>query len=508
MGGNSGLTGLSQPSTQMKDPCGHIDLTPQTWVDLQIDQYIANYPGADKLTIQEFAAELNVANFYCGIGLDCLAGQLCHPAQGVNWIILYAIQEWNNYMNSLYRAIETAVTLMREASSAIVSDFAPRAEVDKSLYGWAVGTVICGVLGTFSALAVPAFMPLDAMEMVEEATKFGVGAASLGSGALGGMASAEATEASKAYDQATRLMRGNKAADLAAAESRQDVGTFLEFTTQGKQARNSHGEKNTPEELRREEEVLFKDSRDPGPSTRDDGASSSTITRRSLEPRSLHKRSPPTAFCYTQWAYLDSHLTALQNRMQGIVAITARSGAMTPILSNGGMASILKDGAFLSENPTEAHLAESSKALVQITALSEFFKAINIFVTIGSDDCKFKGPNGAWDGPGKLSYCTPDGLMMNLIQAKGDKAINDIPNAELIKTKYGYSVEYLARTAWDCQKKYGIFTHGKAPPPVSVKSDCVFAIAVCDCTLPEVAHLRHKKMKTVPACRKGAGLPI
>lgn len=49
---NSGATGLNQPSGQMKDPCGHIELTPQTWADLQIDQYIANYPGADKLTIQ------------------------------------------------------------------------------------------------------------------------------------------------------------------------------------------------------------------------------------------------------------------------------------------------------------------------------------------------------------------------------------------------------------------------------------------------------------------------
>lgn len=51
--------------------------------------------------------------------------------------------------------------------------------------------------------------------------------------------------------------------------------------------------------------------------------------------------------------------------------------------------------------------------------------------------------------------------MMNLIQARGDKAINEIPNAELIKSKYGYTVEYLARTAWECQKKYGIYTQGK-----------------------------------------------
>lgn len=49
---DTGLTSPGQAGGKLKDPCGHIELTPQTWVDLQIDQYIASYPGADKLTIQ------------------------------------------------------------------------------------------------------------------------------------------------------------------------------------------------------------------------------------------------------------------------------------------------------------------------------------------------------------------------------------------------------------------------------------------------------------------------
>ncbi|KAH9816687.1 hypothetical protein DFH28DRAFT_890847 [Melampsora americana] len=512
---NSGKTGLDQSNGQLKDPCAHIDLTPQTWVDLQIDQYIANYPNADKLTIQEFAAEMNVPNFFCGIGMDCLAGQLCQPAVGVNWIILYAIQEWNNYMNSLYRAIETAVTMMREASAAIVSDFVPRVQIDKSLYGWAVGTVICGILATFSGLAVPAFMPLDAMAMVKEAAAYGIGAAAIGSGAIGASTAVVDSQAAKAYDDAKALLDGNKGAELAEAERAKDMQIAIEFLTNNAHPKTQEHSNDwaNAERIRQEAQVLFGMPRTTpppptSPSTSAVGSSHAALRKRTLEPRNLQKRGPPTAFAYTQWAYLDSHLSSLQNRMQGIVSLTTRAGAMAPILSDGGIASILAEGAFLSPNPTEAYLAKPSKDLVQLSALSEFFKAINIFVTIGSDECKYKGPNGAWDNPGSLSFCTPEGLMMNLIQAQGDKAINEIPNADLIKSKYGYTVEFLARSAWECQKKYGVYTLGKAPPPVSVKSDCVFAIAVCDCTLPEVAHLRHKKVKTVKACRKAAKLPI
>lgn len=62
--------------------------------------------------------------------------------------------------------------------------------------------------------------------------------------------------------------------------------------------------------------------------------------------------------------------------MQGIVAINTRAGAMAPILSDHGIASTLAGGAFLQRNPTENYLDESSRKLVQIMALSEFFKAI------------------------------------------------------------------------------------------------------------------------------------
>lgn len=43
------------------------------------------------------------------------AWQLCHPAEGINWLVLYAAQQWNNYMNGLYKAVENAIDIVRGA---------------------------------------------------------------------------------------------------------------------------------------------------------------------------------------------------------------------------------------------------------------------------------------------------------------------------------------------------------------------------------------------------------
>ncbi|MBW0513197.1 hypothetical protein O181_052912 [Austropuccinia psidii MF-1] len=45
-------TGFQGGKQQLKDPCGYIELTPQTWKDLGIDEYLAHYPNGNKLTLQ------------------------------------------------------------------------------------------------------------------------------------------------------------------------------------------------------------------------------------------------------------------------------------------------------------------------------------------------------------------------------------------------------------------------------------------------------------------------
>jgi hypothetical protein len=73
---------------------------------------------------------------------------------------------------------------------------------------------------------------------------------------------------------------------------------------------------------------------------------------------------------------MSSHLTVLQNDLQGVVAATVEVATLQPLLAQGGIAEILREGSFLYKNPTQTFMADNVKALAQISALSEFFKSI------------------------------------------------------------------------------------------------------------------------------------
>lgn len=73
---------------------------------------------------------------------------------------------------------------------------------------------------------------------------------------------------------------------------------------------------------------------------------------------------------------MSSHMTVLQNNLQGIVSGTVQIATLQPLLAQGGIAEILREGSFLYSNPTQTFMTENVKALAQITALSEFFKSI------------------------------------------------------------------------------------------------------------------------------------
>ncbi|PLW04700.1 hypothetical protein PCASD_15200 [Puccinia coronata f. sp. avenae] len=500
-------TGLAPNGAVQPDPCAPMQLTAQTWVDLGIDDYIQNYPNADKLTIQQFAAELNVPNFFCGIGMPCSAGQLCHPAAGVNWLILYAIQEWNAYMNSYYSAIEDAINLMRDASADIVSDFIPRSQPQSGLYGWSVATVVVGILATFTGVLVPAMLPADAMQMVVDASKIGAGA-----GLIGGLTVPQIgreTENEKFLAQLEAMhaqANGEQPADIWSSHDAAAVGQLLNGRNRDV---GQPGHPSPPPPNPQSSPAPPPAANGPAPSA-PDVTPAPHLQKRALTPDELPKKRHPAPYAFTRWSRMASHLTVLQNDLQGMVSATAQIATLQPLTARGGIAEILSQGTFLYSNPAQTFMASHVKSLAQITALSEFFKSVKMFVTIGSDDCKYKGPNGAKNHPEDLSSCTKDGLMMNIVRAEGNKVVNKTPNARLLQSKYGYSVEYLANLAWDCQKKYGVQKPGETtyPPPSSIHSDCVFAIPVCDCTLPAVKHLRKKKKGTVKACRNGAGLPI
>lgn len=58
MGGLGGGTGFGGGSKSLQDPCGYIELSPENWQQLGIDEYLAHYPNGDKLTLQVGSSRL------------------------------------------------------------------------------------------------------------------------------------------------------------------------------------------------------------------------------------------------------------------------------------------------------------------------------------------------------------------------------------------------------------------------------------------------------------------
>ncbi|KAH9819464.1 hypothetical protein DFH28DRAFT_956113 [Melampsora americana] len=94
----------------------------QTWSDMNIDSYLSNGTNWGNLTLAEYAKTVRANNFRCGIGQQCLVGQVCSPVESPAWHVLYAIQEFNLRMNLLYKVSAFAIDIVKETTSAIISD--------------------------------------------------------------------------------------------------------------------------------------------------------------------------------------------------------------------------------------------------------------------------------------------------------------------------------------------------------------------------------------------------
>lgn len=112
------------------------------------------------MTLTQYARQVHASNFICGLGRHCLAGQPCLPVKKLDWLILFSVQQWNFYMNSLYGAIDTAINIVRDVAAAAVNDFTPIDAVTWMGLTISVGVLATIVLATASVLLVGG--PLEA----------------------------------------------------------------------------------------------------------------------------------------------------------------------------------------------------------------------------------------------------------------------------------------------------------------------------------------------------------
>ncbi|PLW12228.1 hypothetical protein PCASD_18841 [Puccinia coronata f. sp. avenae] len=393
--------------------CVQPPLTNTTWIQLGIDNYLANMPNGTSLNLQHYAASVGAPNFICGIGEKCQAGQLCSPVQSPGWEVLVATQEWNNYQNKFYEAVGTAVQLVTSISSALVVDLYPPQHTG-------------GIWNLFNSFNLAS----------------GITAAVVGG--LLFFAGADAL-----------------------------VGTALAMLSLSAIA------------------VTF-------------GATGIISIQEAL------KRRGPDAFDkYSVYAF---YLSEWQKHTQKSIANDTRSVIAAGVSSPQGISTTLKNGTFFRERPmlNEAELVSSLKNTTTVRILTDILRSQGAFVTIASDKCTDKGPGGAWKGEDKLSYCSPNGTMFNIIHAGKKKVNNNWWNAHLIAKKYAISVQYLTEQSYFCQMNHGTANfdpYKSSAFPKDLSAECISNLPVCDFRNPDLAEAKKEK-NTIHACRQVGKLPI
>lgn len=371
-----------------------------------MDDYLRDYTGGGTLSVIAFANEVNMTDFDCGIGGSCDAGELCSSAKAPEWYVLVATQNWNDLMNSIYKAISFAVGTVQEMAPSMVGDLSP----PLSTFPIEVATIINIIAASLSV--VPGF-----------------------------------------------LFPGN--------------GIWYYLVLQG-------GLYTTFSEI---------------------GFYCSAV------------RSPPDVVSgYTKWTDYAWLLSQFQDRAQEFCANFTTTTLQSGISTDQGLYGALKNGTFLQPGaqPSAMELEETLEKIVKMRLLAAILRARNVYITRGSDPCNKHGPNGAFPGPDILSYCGKDGIMMNIVQAKGSKTVMNFYGSSKIVEKYHFDVGVLTESAWKCQSKYRKFDYNpyqNGTFPNDLDSDCLFSLPVCDCTQEGIKKAREKGMPTSKACHK-AGVPI
>lgn len=515
--------------------CQIYPTTMESWYQLGVDEFLHNFPGGSDMPLDDFVFANHISNFPCGLGENCLAGQQCLPFEGPLWFTLYSLQEWNLYVNSLYDATTAAVTQIKEMSTSMITDFLVSPNLKERQVTQLAVLIVSVVASALTSITVglfgPVFFPAwglaTAADLADEA-------AGLAEVVQGGTRFAKRSLRKRSVEnvdtysldsisQSQRslsqiLQRVSAAKDQVQNQQQFKIIHDPGFETSAKvqttlltELRKARGylidesswAKMMTCALTGDEEGLRKIRVDISNDLPQDQSH-----ERRLAKRSAAEDIPPDHFA--TWNVINSYLTSFCDHLKSVVAITSQIGITAPISSDEGIWGIIQKGRFLTPNRDKSFLQDTIRDSMRLSALAQVLKAMNMFVTIGSDKCDGKGPNGAWEGKDKLSYCSPEGLMMNLIRASKNKSINKIVNAHLISEKYGYTVEFLAQSAWSCQE-HNLKIAGR-PSPVGLKSNstvgCTFDLAVCDTRIPEVSKLLKKHKSTVVACRKGLALNI
>lgn len=401
------------PSVPVNATCRALPLTKETWKTLNLDQYLATYPGGDRITVLQYAASKGSIGFDCGVGNKCHANQLCYPTPAPDWYVLFAIQQWNIQTNAIVKALSFGLNFVQATISTILSALFPATDP----------RAIQMIKLNFGVNA--AFMMVSNTLMIDIFTLFNV--------------------SQFGWNMFFNILNNVMTAAM--------FGAAAGYPT--------------PKEPEKE--------------------------------------------AFEVWAHLAESMATYEQKLVDSISDETQKFLKLGISSKDGIANVLKNGTYLVP-PETIFLPTIETALKNVTTalfLTRILRSMDSFVTVGSDVCNGKGPNGALEGDDKLSYCDPTGTMFNIVRVHKDKEDRKFPNAFVIDSRFGFSTQFLTNASLSCQNKYGGFEHfpwTNTTIPRDPSADCVVNLPVCDLRIED---LRKTKIKhgVVAACRQ-AGLPI
>ncbi|WAQ89830.1 hypothetical protein PtA15_11A521 [Puccinia triticina] len=187
------------------------------------------------------------------------------------------------------------------------------------------------------------------------------------------------------------------------------------------------------------------------------------------------------------------------------------SNEMKKIIDGGisteeGLYGALQGGTFLNDKFFTAEYSEDEiKNAISAVGRARLIAA----VWKATKPCTQDGPDGAFPDEDVLSYCSPDGMMMNIVQSHGGKLLERFPSAPLLSTKYNLTTRYFVEHSWDCQQKYGSYNYDPYKNkilPANPDAECVVSLAVCDMTRKDIQKAAKRK-GVLKACREIGQLP-
>ncbi|MBW0525913.1 hypothetical protein O181_065628 [Austropuccinia psidii MF-1] len=228
-----------------------------------------------------------------------------------------------------------------------------------------------------------------------------------------------------------------------------------------------------------------------------------------IRPLSTYK-FPTTSHAFTQWSDVAFKLgevkTEIEKAFMNLTKQIAEAGISTEI----GLYGLNLDGKLFSDDVwgAEEELRSHFDEAYRLQTLSYLWRLQDIFIIRGSDPCDGSGENGARGGKNVLSYCTPDGIMMNIVQAKGKKTRTKIFGGEVALSKHGLTTQLLTTMAWECQQQVGHVVEPttwqnatEAERDLLINRKCMFTLPVCDLTREDIRKKRDSGAGTVQACR-------